>query len=91
MAQTVFEVDVPELGIQGRFIKYPRQVIHPPYKKQKPTSVGHVFKDCEVVADCVGTFTHQHNSIFGPKSAAGCWRTGGILRCSPSLSVGDWW
>jgi len=40
MKQTTFEADLPELGIERRTIKFPRQIIHPPYKKEKPTSVS---------------------------------------------------
>jgi len=40
MIKTTFEADVPELGVEGRTIKFPRQIVHPPYKKEKPTSVS---------------------------------------------------
>jgi len=31
---------MPDLGITQRSIRFPRQVIRPPYKKEKPTSVS---------------------------------------------------
>jgi hypothetical protein len=37
--ETTFEVEIPELGLTKRSIKFPRQIIRPPYKKEKPTSV----------------------------------------------------
>ena len=39
MGQTSLSVDIPALGIEGRAVKFPRQVLHPPYKKKTPTSV----------------------------------------------------
>jgi hypothetical protein len=38
--KTTFDVDIPDLGVTKRSIKFPRQIIRPPYKKEKPTSVS---------------------------------------------------
>jgi proteasomal ATPase-associated factor 1 len=35
---------VPDLGIEKRSIKFPRQIIRPPYQKEKPTSVSQFHK-----------------------------------------------
>ena len=42
--QTTFQVDILDLGIEKKSIKFPRQIISPPYKKEKPTSVSHTAK-----------------------------------------------
>jgi hypothetical protein len=54
--KTTFDVDIPDLGVTKRSIKFPRQIIRPPYKKEKPTSVSQS-------SNCKGKLMRRHHYI----------------------------
>lgn len=82
-------MDVPALGIEGRVIKLPRQVLHPPYKKKKPTSVR-AFLRLRLLQNLIGigSSTCQLHRSIGSESGAGHWWTRWFLRRHASLSLG---